>query len=468
MHRREAVSMTSQRSSSSDSLLPKTSQPPAQHDSSSGSRLHHLDNLRIFLTSLVIIHHTAIPYGGLGSWPFRSPCFPPLSIILAGFNAVDQTFFMALFYWMAGYFSHIELARRGTSYIARRDFALGRMKRLVVPSVFFTVALEPMLKIMASLRYCSLNPSACEHTSPFITAMKSLFDYWFGGGIKGINGPVWFCMLLAIFDVFAALLAPGKPKHISRLLSLHRSLTMPKHMTLIMFTVIFSAFLMRIWYPVGTVFRILNIQPAFVPQYVFAYVIGHSCAASGTGNLRFASLGPYPHPNVSPYRTVAIALAVTAFGMAPVMGSAYLVKDGSDPPLSYITGGFNLAAFFDVIRNEVGFITIGPALVELFARILNKPLSIRLLWRRFTVANAEVKVARYAFATFLVHPPVSMAVELGAEWLMGCRGSDSQASVWNTLGPVIATAVVGSVNVLMSWTVAAGLLDLLPELRRWV
>ena len=477
MHRREALNMTTHRSSSSDSLLPKTSQPMIQKGVPSRSRLHHLDSLRIFLTSLVIIHHTAIPYGGLGSWPVRSPCFPPLSLILAGFNAVDQTFFMALFYWMAGYFSHVELAHQGTSYVARRDFIYVRLKRLVVPSIFFTVVLEPLLKVMASLRHCSISPDACERTSPFITAMKSIFGYWFGGVIKGINGPVWFCMLLAIFDVVAALLVPGNPQHGSGLVSLHKSLTTPKKMAVILAIVILSEFLMRTWYPIGTVFRLLNIQPGFVPQYIFAYLVGHACGAAGNSHLRFASLAPHPHPDRNPYRTLAIALAVTALGMIPVMASAYLIKDEWDSPLNYIVGGFNLPALLDVIRNEAGFVTIGPALVDLFARNFNRPCSIRLPWRRFTIANDKVKVARYAFATFLVHPPVSMAVELVAEWLMGCGGVDpgsqewsppASSSLWSTIGPVIATALVGSVNVLMSWVVAFGVLDLVPQLAMWV
>lgn len=384
---------------------------------------------------------------------------------------------MALYYWMAGYFSHIELARRGSSYVARRDFIYVRLRRLVVPSIFFTVALEPLLKVMASLRYCNLHPDACEHISPFITAMKSVFGYWFGGGIRGINGPVWFCMLLAIFDVVAALLAPGTARHATRLVSLHRSLTTPKKMMAILAIVILSEFLMRTWYPVGTVFRLLNIQPGFVPQSIFAYVVGHACGAAGNSHLRFASLRPHPHLDRNSYKTLAIALAVTALGMVPVIGSAYLVKDEWDSPMSYIVGGFNIPALLDVIRNEVGFITIGPALVDLFARNFNRPLSIRLPWRKFTIANAKVKVERYAFATFLVHPPVSMAVELVAEWLMACEGGDSgsqewshrsSSSFWSIMGPVIATAVVGTVNVLMSWTMAFGLLDVVPQLGMWV
>ena len=38
-----------------------------------GSRLSYLDNLRIFLTILVIFHHASIAFGGGGSWPVEDP-----------------------------------------------------------------------------------------------------------------------------------------------------------------------------------------------------------------------------------------------------------------------------------------------------------------------------------------------------------------------------------------------------------
>ena len=38
-----------------------------------GSRLFYLDNLRIYLTILVILHHAAIAYGGNGDWAVKDP-----------------------------------------------------------------------------------------------------------------------------------------------------------------------------------------------------------------------------------------------------------------------------------------------------------------------------------------------------------------------------------------------------------
>ena len=76
----------------------KSAKPPA--------RLFHLDNLRIYLTILVILHHTAISYGGAGDWTIIDPSVDDISpIFLTLFTAVNQSYFMSAFFLLAGYFT---------------------------------------------------------------------------------------------------------------------------------------------------------------------------------------------------------------------------------------------------------------------------------------------------------------------------------------------------------------------------
>jgi hypothetical protein len=51
--------------------------------------------LRVVLTALVILHHTAITYGGSGSWFYREvrDGGSPTSVLLTVFCAVNQSFF---------------------------------------------------------------------------------------------------------------------------------------------------------------------------------------------------------------------------------------------------------------------------------------------------------------------------------------------------------------------------------------
>ena len=466
--------MATYRKHGSNSLLPRTEQQRHVIDTSSRFRLHHLDNLRIFLICLVIVHHTAIPYGGLGSWNFHSPCFPIVSAPLAIFNAVDQTFFMALFYWMAGYFTYLELSRRGTAFVARRDFICNRVRRLVLPSIFFTLFLEPMLRAMSRVRHCALAPSQCDGKSILFNVLREYVAYWYE--VRGIEGPVWFCALLAIFDAVAAILSPIAFPTMAQVLS-PQSLQTPKGLAKVLGPVIFFTFLLRSWYPIGAVFDLLNLQPAFLVQYVFAYTTGHASAAAGVSTLRFPTFSNLINPLVNPLRTLAIAIALQTLSLGIVLLAAYAVK-GSHEAVFYIIGGINLPSFLCTVWNEIGFITIGPAIVDVFAKHFQQPLSITLPWRKFTIANTEVKVVRYAFAAFLVHPVVSLAVEFVAEWVLGCEGVDARMKDWdqvmgpmtvkNVVGPVVVTAVVGGVNVVVSWMVAMGALDVWPELGSWV
>ncbi|NJK93882.1 MAG: hypothetical protein HC905_02190 [Bacteroidales bacterium] len=58
-------------------------------------RLHYLDNIRILLTFLVIIHHTAIGYGAMGGWFYVSPekVGDSAKLVLSAMLAVNQAFF---------------------------------------------------------------------------------------------------------------------------------------------------------------------------------------------------------------------------------------------------------------------------------------------------------------------------------------------------------------------------------------
>lgn len=62
-------------------------------------RLVYLDNLRVLLTILVILHHIAQAYTDVGEWYYREPVSGGVSAIFFLFlMAVNQAFFMGLFF----------------------------------------------------------------------------------------------------------------------------------------------------------------------------------------------------------------------------------------------------------------------------------------------------------------------------------------------------------------------------------
>ena len=74
-------------------------------------RLYFLDNLRIYLTILVIFHHAALAYGGGRSWYVgRDPMTDEISpIFLTLFDIINQSYFMSAFFLLAGYFTPLSL-----------------------------------------------------------------------------------------------------------------------------------------------------------------------------------------------------------------------------------------------------------------------------------------------------------------------------------------------------------------------
>ena len=125
----------------SDNVLPG----PSSSAALSSSRNHALDNLRTFLTTLVILHHTAIAYGGSGQWWIRSQCFPSESIILLTFNAINQSFFMALFFFLSRPFTRNQMTKQGAT---RSTVVRSRLIRILFPALVYTLLVEPTLSVI--------------------------------------------------------------------------------------------------------------------------------------------------------------------------------------------------------------------------------------------------------------------------------------------------------------------------------
>lgn len=145
------------------------------------SRLTGFDRLRTVLTVLVIAHHTAITYGGSGGWFYREvhDGGAPLSLALSLFCAVNQAFFMGLFFLLAGYFSPPALAAKGLG-----RFVVDRLLRLGLPLLVFGLVLGPLTVALAGL----------QQGRPF-------WPRWLGLMAEGrfVIGPLWFAWALLLF-----------------------------------------------------------------------------------------------------------------------------------------------------------------------------------------------------------------------------------------------------------------------------
>ncbi|MFG2091960.1 acyltransferase [Streptomyces sp. NPDC048612] len=94
-------------------------------------RLQYVDNLRITLTALVVLHHTAITYSNFPAWYYTEPTQDGSRQALGAFVTFNQAFFMGFLFMVAGYFTPPSYDRKGA-----RLFYRDRLKRLGIPLLY--------------------------------------------------------------------------------------------------------------------------------------------------------------------------------------------------------------------------------------------------------------------------------------------------------------------------------------------
>ena len=216
------------------------------------ARISYIDNLRVFLTLLVVAHHCAAPYSNLDVWPNRQePASASAAVPLDLLLVVNQTFFMGFFFFLlSGYFAPGAVDRR-----VPRAFAVERLKRLGIPLLAFIVLLRPFFVLP---NYLDL-PSG---TRP------SFVVYYF---TTWEVGPAWFLEILLIFSLVYAL-----ARHVGGNAEPVRSRPLRRR-DLLAFTLVLSVvtYVWRIFVPLGTYEPVLGLpSPAYMPQYVLLFVGG--------------------------------------------------------------------------------------------------------------------------------------------------------------------------------------------------
>jgi peptidoglycan/LPS O-acetylase OafA/YrhL len=144
-----------------------------------------IDRLRAGLILLVILHHAAITYGASGSWFFKATA--ATNVPLTFLAAVNQAFFMGLFFLISGALAPASLDRKGAT-----AFLTDRALRLGVPVLVFGFLLGPLTVALAS--------------APLGDILGDTGRRILRGSF--ILGPLWFPAALLIFSVVLVVL-PG-------------------------------------------------------------------------------------------------------------------------------------------------------------------------------------------------------------------------------------------------------------------
>jgi glucans biosynthesis protein C len=223
------------------------------------ARLLFVDNLRIFLTILVILHHLMNIYAGSGGWIYHEGREDMLTALLGKwFTTVNQSYFMGLFMLISAYFVPGSCDRKGVW-----RFLKDRLVRLGIPLVIYSWVLRPLLV------YAGLSSAGeVEAAFPQWYVSRYFAEYGFFG-----SGPLWFISALLLFSMVYAIvrwLTASRP--ICPSVETH----FPSNATIAFFALLVAifSFLVRLWYPSDKVFLPLSFQFADFPQYIALFIAG--------------------------------------------------------------------------------------------------------------------------------------------------------------------------------------------------
>ncbi|MEO3867706.1 acyltransferase [Nonomuraea sp. B12E4] len=277
------------------------------------TRLYAVDNLRIVLTALVVVHHCAVTYGNIPLWFYVEPAKDPSGAVLDILVVFNQAFFMGFFFLISGLFTPGSYERKGAG-----PFVRDRLVRLGLPLLAFLILLRPLVN--------------------FPTYPQANMPYWQYYFASWDPGPMWFVEVLIVFAlafaVWRHLRKPAAPR------------PAPLTFTAIALFVVALAvvtFLWRILVPSGSYVPVLGLPtPSYLPQYASMFAVG--CVAQRRGwfeslparagwlglvmaGVVTAVLLPLAGMTTGAASSAATALWESAFAVSMIIGLSVLFRE---------------------------------------------------------------------------------------------------------------------------------------------
>jgi len=362
------------------------------------TRDYSIDRLRSVMTALVILHHTAITYGGSGGWFWRErdPSAALSSILLTLFCATNQAYFMGFFFLLAGYFTPRSLERKGYA-----SFLKDRFLRLGIPLLFFILILGPATAALATWG----------DGKGFWPTLQRLWQHQ-----RIINGPLWFAEALLIFALaYCAWRLPfGTP--------LAKAQRAPKPIPTQIWWLISAlavgaaALAIRQFVPTGQ--NVFGLQLGYFASYIFLFNLGIAA-------WRYDWLNRLQWRNLRPW----IVALILAWPTLPIAVS--LVSTGRAAKTSFGGGHAWTAILYAFWEPFVAWGLIGLWLL-LFREHMNRPSPV---WDWLN---------RRAYAVYILHPPILVGLALLLHhWLapdllkFAVTGTLACAACWLLSDPIV-------------------------------
>jgi surface polysaccharide O-acyltransferase-like enzyme len=330
----------------------------------SKNKIFYIDNLKVLMTILVILHHVFITYGAPGGWYYMQKTTQMAALIpMTMFVSTNQSFFMGFFFFLSALFTEPSYNKKGPA-----RFLADRFKRFGLPLLFYSLVLSPVLI------YLSENFGKDEHI-PFFTYMSG-FHHWVDFGV------LWFVAALLVFTLFYMLIrSVSKAKPTAPIASAKPSATAPSNRALLLFALALGliSFLVRLVFPVGWVLQPPGFQLGHFTQYIALF-------GAGIFASRYNWLDGIQPRKGRPWAIAAVLLVLVGFP------GIYVIKQVTDCPVAWFSGGWHIQSLVYAFWEQLTGISIIIALLSWAKAKWNRQSS--LLGR----------MSRAAFGAYIIHP----------------------------------------------------------------
>jgi glucan biosynthesis protein C len=325
-------------------------------------RLLFIDNIRWSMIILVLSMHACDTYSPFGNWYYvdRQQTGFGTTLFFGVYQSFLQAFFMAVLFFIAGYFS--------AAAYDRKDFApflRDRFVRLGLPTLLYMLVIGPLTQYFLSW-----------------TWGKGGFGHqWLvhieDGEWLSETGPMWFCAALLLFSIIYGLIRLSGWKE--GRIGLHGDLRGLMAIALFVAAMAASTFLVRI--AVRGDASVLNVHPGDFPQYVLMFLAG----AFGYRGNWMAELS-----DRACFRGAWLSLSLCI----PLFAALVLFGGGLQGDTALYTGGFNPVSAGKCLWEALVCVGMGLLMLAVYRRYF----------------DVQGPVARWlsdnAFGVYLIHPPV--------------------------------------------------------------
>jgi len=321
------------------------------------AKINYIDNLRVLLTVLVIMHHTFITYGAPGGWYYTEKTTNTGALIaMTFFVATNQAFFMGFFFFLSALFTEPSFNKKGAG-----EFMADRLKRLGIPLLFYSFILSPVLNYL--VYYFG------EGNKITILQYLSGYDSWINFGV------MWFVAALLVFTLIYAVVKKLWPNNSNK------TYRLPRNSTILLFAVVLGimSYLVRIFFPVGWVLKPVGFQLGHFTQYIALFIVGIVAARNNW-------LANLDYNNSKRWLVTVIILVAVMFP------SLYAVKEATNSALDAFQGRGSWQSLMSAVWEQVTGVSIIMAMLCIAKTKWNS--SSPLLQ----------KMSRAAYVTYIIHP----------------------------------------------------------------